>query len=157
MAQRLVRKICPQSGIKEPVAGSIQMMLERQFATLPDEFKARVPKADSIMRIQASPECPNGTRGRTAVIETLEISPEIEKLILEDGSEADMYEVARRKGFVSMYEDALIKALRHEIPFEEVNGLGGSGGHMITIEEDLEVSSAPPVDNSGVTPTDGRV
>ncbi|MFM2374666.1 MAG: hypothetical protein RLZZ234_661, partial [Candidatus Parcubacteria bacterium] len=157
MAQRLVRKICPHSGTPENIEGSIKMMLERQFATLPEEFRSRIPDSETIVRIQASPECPNGTRGRTAVIETLEISPEIEKLILEDGSEADMYEVARRKGFVSMYEDALIKALRHEIPFEEVNGLGGSGGHMITIEEDLEVSSAPPVDNSEVTPEGGRV
>jgi hypothetical protein len=56
-----------------------------------------------------------------------------------------------------MYEDALIKALNHEIPFEEVNGLGGSGGHMITVEEDLEVSSAPPVDNTGVTASSEHV
>jgi type IV pilus assembly protein PilB len=157
MAQRLVRKICPNSGTPEAISGSIQMMLEKQFATLPDEFKSRIPKAESVLRIQSSPECPNGTRGRTAVIETLEISPEIEKLILEDGSEADMYEIARKKGFVSMYEDALIKALNHEIPFEEVNGLGGSGGHMITVEEDLEVSSAPPVDNTGVTASSEHV
>jgi hypothetical protein len=68
-----------------------------------------------------------------------------------------MYEVARKKGFISMYEDALIKALRHEIPFEEVNGLGGSGGHMITIEEDLEISSTPPVDNSDMTASAERV
>jgi type IV pilus assembly protein PilB len=157
MAQRLVRKICPSSGMPEPVAGSIKMMLERQFSTLPTEFHSRIPESDSILRIQSSPECPNGTRGRTAVIETLEISPEIEKLILEDGSEAEMYEVARKKGFISMYEDALIKALRHEIPFEEVNGLGGSGGHMITIEEDLEISSTPPVDNSDMTASAERV
>lgn len=149
MAQRLVRKICPSSGRAEKVEGSIKMMFDKQFESLPAEFHSRIPALDTIMRIEASPECPNGTRGRTAVIETLEISPAIEKLILENGSEADIYAVARKNGFVSMYEDALIKALRHEIPFEEVNGLGGSGG-MVTVEEDLEVSSAPPVDNSGM-------
>jgi type IV pilus assembly protein PilB len=157
MAQRLVRKICPNSGRPEKVEGSIQMLLDKQFATLPTEYHGRIPKADHILRLEASPACPNGTRGRTAVLETLEISPEIEKLILEGGSEAQIYEAARAKGFVSMYEDALIKALKHEIPFEEVNGLGGSGGHTITIEEDLEVSTVPPVDNAGMTPATERV
>lgn len=155
MAQRLVRKICPNSGREEKVEGSIKMMFEKQFSTLPKEFHTRLPALNSILRLEASPECPNGTRGRTAVIETIEVSPEIEKLILESGSEADMYAIARKNGFVSMYEDALIKALRHEIPFEEVNGLGGSGGYMVTIEEDLEVSAAPPVDNTSI-PTEGE-
>lgn len=152
MAQRLVRKICPDSGRAEKVEGSIQMLLDKQFESLPERFRGRIPKAESIMRLEATPTCPNGTRGRTAVLETLEISPEIEKLILEGGSEAQIYEVARSQGFISMYEDALVKALKHEIPFEEVNGLGGSGGHMITIEEDLEVSTTPPVDNASMTP-----
>jgi type IV pilus assembly protein PilB len=153
MAQRLVRRICPNSGREEKLEGSsLGMLFTKQFETLPSEFHVRIPKQESILRVQASPECPNGTRGRTAVLETLEITQDIEQLILNNGTETQIYEAARKKGFVSMYEDALMKALRHEIPFEEVNGLGGSGGHMITIEEDLEVSSVPPVDNASMNP-----
>jgi len=155
MAQRLVRKVCPGSGLEEKVEGSFKVMFEKQFETLPEPHHTkRLPALESILRLQPSPECPNGTRGRTAVIETFEISPEIEKLILEDGSEAQMYEVARRQGFVSMYEDALIKSLRHEIPFEEVNGLGGSGGFMTAIEEDMETTPTLPVDNTHMPTAD---
>lgn len=157
MAQRLVRKICPNSGRAENIEGSIKMLFDKQFTTLPPKYHVRIPKSDTILRTEASPECPNGTRGRTAVLEMLEITPAIEKLILEDGSEAQMYEAARKNGFVSMYEDALIKALNHEIPFEEVNGLGGSGGYMVTIEEDLEVSPTPPVDNVSMTTSSENV
>ena len=155
MAQRLVRKVCPGSGLEEKVEGSFQVMFEKQFESLPEPFHTkRLPALGSILRLQPSPTCPNGTRGRTAVIETLEITPEIEKLILEGGSEAQMYEVARRQGFVSMYEDALIKSLRHEIPFEEVNGLGGSGGFMTAIEEDMETTPTLPVDNTHMPTAD---
>jgi type IV pilus assembly protein PilB len=158
MAQRLVRKVCPGSGLEEKVGGSFKVMFEKQFETLPEPYHGkRVPVLESILRLQPSPECPNGTRGRTAVIETLEISPEIEKLVLDGGSEADMYKVARAQGFVSMYEDALIKALRHEIPFEEVNGLGGSGGFMTAIEEDMEMASPLPVDNAHMPEEGGGV
>ena len=37
-----------------------------------------------------------------------------------------MYKVARAHGFISMREDAMIKAMNHEIPFEEINSLGGA-------------------------------
>jgi type IV pilus assembly protein PilB len=122
MAQRLVRRICPNSGREEKVEGSIQMLLDKQFGTLPEEYRTVLPPMESILRVQASPECPNGTRGRTAVMEAFEVDQEIEKLILEGKSEAELYQAARKKGFTTMYEDALMKALRHEIPFEEVNG-----------------------------------
>ena len=126
MAQRLVRRICPNTGKKTPVEGSIQQMIDHEFEGLPKQFENRIPHADHILRIEHTAECPNGTRGRIGVFEVMEITDEIERLILNDGSEAEMYEEARKQGFMSMKEDAIIKAMNHEIPFEEVNTLGGA-------------------------------
>ncbi len=148
MAQRLVRKICPSSGKEEKIEGSIKMLYEKQFETLPSEYRDTLPPFESVLRVQSSPECPNGTRGRTAVMEAFEIDNTIEQLILAGKSEDELYHAARNKGFTTMYEDALMKALRHEIPFEEVNGLGGSGGNMVTIDEDMEAPDVLPVDNA---------
>lgn len=156
MAQRLVRRICPQSGREDRIEGSLKMLFDRQFETLPEQFRKSLPPMESILRIEPSPACPNGTRGRTAVMEAFEVDAEVEKLILEGKSETELFEAVRRKGFTTMYEDALIKALRHEIPFEEVNGLGGSGG-MVTIEEDLEMPAIAPVDNVGMAEDDKAV
>ena len=79
-------------------------------------------------------------------MEAVEITPEIEALILKGGSEAEIYAVARKNGFMSMREDAVIKAMHHSIPFEEVNSLGGNFSEA---DSDTDISSdiAPKVDD----------
>ena len=125
MAQRLVLKLCPDSGKKVPIAGSVKMLIDHEFETLPQEYRGRIPAAEYMFGVEPSPACPNGTRGRTAVMEVLEVTEEMKELILKRGSEEDIYRAARKSGFMSMKEDAIIKALGRTIPFEEINTLGG--------------------------------
>ena len=134
MAQRLIKRICPDSGKEMPLKGSLQMMLDREFEGLPEAYRSRIPKAVNVLRAQPSKECPNGTRGRMAVMEVFNVDDELEQLILKGASEKEMYASVRKNGFMSMREDAIIKAMRHEVPFEEVNSLGG-----ILMELDPEV------------------
>ncbi len=148
MAQRLVKKICPNTGAPLAIKDSIKAMIDGEFATLPEAYRTRMPKADHVLRAKPSAECPNGTRGRTAVMEVLEVTDELENLILKNAPEDQIYEVARKRGFMSMKEDAIIKAMKFEIPFEEINTLGGA---MIEFDEDEheEVPKKEPrVDNS---------
>lgn len=125
MAQRLVRTLCPGTGRKIPVEGSIKERLDKQFADLPEKYRNQLPKFESIYGIEPTPECPNGTRGRTGVFEFLEITKEIEQSILKSGGEKEIEQLARQNGMLNMKEDALIKSLEGKIPFEEVNALGG--------------------------------
>lgn len=125
LAQRLVRRICPNTGKKVPLEGSVKMMIDSEFRELSPEFLKTIPKTDHVLRIEPTPACTSGTRGRVAVMEAVEINDKIERLILTGGSEEDMQKEARKNGFVSMKEDAIIKALQHTIPFEEVSSLGG--------------------------------
>ena len=126
MAQRLVKKICPGSGEELEVKGSLKMMVDRQFEDLAESQRKYIPPTGTMLKTKATPDCPNGTRGRTAVMEIVEVSDQLEQMILKGASEAELYQVARKNGFMSMREDAIIKALKHEIPFEEVNSLGGA-------------------------------
>jgi type II secretory ATPase GspE/PulE/Tfp pilus assembly ATPase PilB-like protein len=47
----------------------------------------------------------------------------LEQVILKTPSEAAIRQVARSHGMLTMKEDAIIKALRREIPWEEVDKL----------------------------------
>ena len=123
MGQRLVAAICPNTGIPMPVEGSIQMMMDKQFQDLPEEFKKEIPKADNMLGLQPTPECPKGVRGRLAVMEMFAMTKELEKMILTDPTETAMWPLVRKSGMLTMKEDAIIKALDKKIPFEEINKL----------------------------------
>jgi len=123
MAQRLVRKLCPNSGKPLPVEDSIKLMIDKQFEDLPLEFKKQIPFGKEVYEIKPTPECLNGTSGRVAVIEVLEMDKNIESIILKDPTELSLYKAARAKGMLSMKEDAILKAFQRIIPFEEINTL----------------------------------
>src|SRR3990167_2699644 len=123
IAQRLVKTICPNSGKPIPVEGSIKLMVEKQFADLPAQYRSQIPIGKDVLGAIPSPECPKGTHGRTAVMEVLEMNHDLEAAILKGVSEAEMFKIARAQGMLTMKEDALVKSFRHEIPFEEVNEL----------------------------------
>ena len=125
IGQRLVRKLCPGAGEGFALSDSIRLLLEKDFADLPPEFKKRVPKFETLYRAKPTPECPNGTRGRTGVFEIMRMTKEIEHVILTNPVQEAVYAAARKQGLVTMREDAIMKALNGEIPFEEVNTLGG--------------------------------
>ena len=125
IGQRLVRKLCPEAGKPFPIKDSIRLLLERGFADLPEEYRKTLPPFKQFYRASPTTECPNGTRGRTAVFEILRMDKKIEDIILKDPVDEKIRAVARSSGMLSMREDAIVKALNGEIPFEEINTLGG--------------------------------
>ncbi|MES2087843.1 MAG: GspE/PulE family protein [Patescibacteria group bacterium] len=123
IAQRLVSLICPGSGKEVPISGSLKMMMDKGFEDLPAEFKKEVPTSTTVSELCPTPECPKGTRGRVAVFEILQMSAALEQVILHNPTEPELFKVGRKQGMFTLKEDALIKALRQEIPMEEVNKL----------------------------------
>lgn len=134
IAQRLVRTLCPDSGKPMPIDGSIRAMIDAEFQGLPQDVVDSVVLGDNMYGLEETPECPNGTRGRTAVTEILEMNKELEHVILTNPVEEEIMKVARSKGMLTMKEDAIIKASNQIIPFEEVNALGGP----LLIDEEAE-------------------
>ncbi len=123
IAQRLVRTLCPGGGKPIPVEDSIKVMIENQFKDLPEEFKKSIPFGKEMYEINPTPDCLNGTSGRTAVMEVLDMDKAIEAVILKNPTEPELYKVARLKGMLNMKEDAILKAFNRIIPFEEINTL----------------------------------
>ncbi len=125
IGQRLVRKLCDDAGDPFPVDESIRALLDRQFADLPQEYRSKLPAFKNLYHARATAECPNGTRGRTGVFEILKMNKNLEQVVLENPVEEKIFAAARAGGMITMREDAIIKALSGEIPFEEINTLGG--------------------------------
>jgi type II secretory ATPase GspE/PulE/Tfp pilus assembly ATPase PilB-like protein len=125
VGQRLVKSMCPNAGKAFPVSESMKSYLDRQFADLPDQYRAKLPPFTQFYHASATPECPTGTRGRIGVFELLSMNKEIEKVLLKDPNEENVYAAARAGGMLTIREHAILKALAGEIAFEEINTLGG--------------------------------
>ncbi len=154
LAQRLVRRICPGTGKKTPIGGSLKVMLDKEFADLPEEFRHLIPKTDHVLFAESTTECSSGTKGRVAVMEAITVNEEIEKLILEGGDETEILRAARKNGFISMQEDAIIKALEHTIPFEEVSTLGGA--MLVSDEAEAEAEAITGTPKKEEAPVDNQ-
>ena len=120
MAQRLARTTCPSSRKKVPMDPSVKMQFEEQFKDLPDEFKKEIVIGEDMYDTVPSPDCPSGTRGRIAICEMFKIDKEMQKVILKNPINSEIYKVARKNGMLVMREDAMAKSLGGIIPLTEV-------------------------------------
>jgi type IV pilus assembly protein PilB len=123
IAQRLVRALCPGAGKSIPVEGSIAAMIEKQFSDLPEKYRNELKIGKEVYEVSPTEDCPNGTRGRHAVMEVLEMDKDIEQIILSGGTELELSKTVREKGMLTMREDAILKAFKRLIPFEDVGTL----------------------------------
>jgi type IV pilus assembly protein PilB len=123
IAQRLSLQLCPGSGAPVPVDGSVKLMIDKQFSDLPAKFLDEIEFTNKVYKVGKSPDCPNGTRGRLAVMEVFAMDGDMENAILKNANELELYKIARSKGMLSMKEDAILKSMHQMIPFEEVNML----------------------------------
>jgi type IV pilus assembly protein PilB len=135
LAQRLAKRLCPGAGKEEPLSESTKLMMQETFKTLPEKFHGRIPKNKTMVRPESTPSCATGLKGRVAVMEALEISDEVQSLILKNVTEEEVLLAARKQGFMTMQEDAIIKALDHVIPFEEMSAFGSKLGTDSLLED----------------------
>ena len=64
---------------------------------------------------------PGGYKGRAGIYETITVDEDIQKLIIAHATSADIMNVAKMKGTVTMRQDGFLKALTGLTTLEEVN------------------------------------
>ncbi len=123
MAQRLVQKIVPNTGKSIPVDGPIAEMISKQFLDMPQDSLEKLAITNTVYEAQRSNSSESGLHGRMPVAEMFVMDKELQNIILTNPTENALYENVRKKGFISMKEDAILKCMAGKIPWEEVNTL----------------------------------
>jgi type IV pilus assembly protein PilB len=120
MGQRLVRRLCSESRKEIPVTDKLKDSMEKEIAGMPDALRTQVKLPSVIYEALPSPSCPKGMRGRIAVVETLIMTPELEKVILHEPSEYKIAEEAKRQNMLTMRQDGILKTFNGLIGLEEL-------------------------------------
>jgi type IV pilus assembly protein PilB len=113
LAQRLARRLCGKC--KEPYEPTPQ---ELKAAGLPWQDDDALP---TLYRSVGCPTCgKTGYRGRLAVHEVMQVSEEIERLIVERASTDEIAKFAMGQGMRTLREDGLAKVLLGQTTLEEI-------------------------------------
>ena len=112
LAQRLVRRICPDC--RESYKPSPEMLREMGLTQA-------VPADALFYRGKGCPRCMDiGYRGRTGIYELLTMDEEIRDLLLRNKDAAGIKAAAVARGMLTLRDAGLAKALRGETTIEEV-------------------------------------
>ncbi len=125
IGQRLVRRICSKCKVEdkldEVTLDKVKSILKDLPKTSGEREKIDIENL-KFYKGKGCPACHNlGYKGRIGIYEVLLVSPDIEKMILEEKvSEYDLEKKAKEEGMVTMVQDGLLKALQGITSVEEV-------------------------------------
>jgi len=109
-AQRLIRKICPHCKVKTTLPDSML-----------DDIKGFIPNIYQFYKAKGCEKCmQTGYSGRDMVSEVLVIDENIQSMIARSVSKEEILEYALNNGFVTMFEDAAVRASIGKTTIEEV-------------------------------------
>ena len=114
VAQRLVRKICPSCRAETQVPPEVRAEAEKEFA------QYHISQPIRFYQGKGCPKCDDGYKGRTGIYEVLEVSDEIEDLIIKRAPASQILDVAIKQGMTTMRLDGLLKVAAGITTIEEV-------------------------------------
>lgn len=115
LAQRLVRRVCPQCKKTFHLDDKERLMLARELDLLPDEI------APTYARGMGCKECAgSGYRGRLGIYEFLPVDEVIQREIVRGSDRNDIYRAAMQNGMISLRMDGMDKVRKGITTYEEV-------------------------------------
>ena len=114
IAQRLARRLC--SHCKEPAEIPEQSLLELGFT----QEDLENPELKLYQPV-GCPECREGYKGRVGIYEVMKVTPEISKIIMEDGNALQIAEASARAGYNNLRRSGLLKVMQGVTSLQEVN------------------------------------
>ena len=122
IAQRLVRKLCPKSKIKDKPTPKEMKIIQEIIKTFPKKIKKPGLESLSVWRAKPCILCNNtGYKGRIGIFEAFLMNKEIEKIILRNPNEADIQKIADEQNILNIRQDGILKILEGITSFEEVS------------------------------------
>jgi len=128
LAQRLVRKLCPEKEkytLKESELKNLEKYCDLdKISKLLKEEKLIKPKANwkdiEFYRAKPTKECPEGYKGRIGIFEVLPVTESIKELIVKGATTDQVQDQAQKEGMRTMIEDGFVKAVQGITSIEEV-------------------------------------
>ncbi|TCM71021.1 type IV pilus assembly protein PilB [Acinetobacter calcoaceticus] len=114
IAQRLARRLCPHC--KACLEVPAQSLLEMGFS--PHDLAQPHFK---IYQAVGCSECRDGYKGRVGIYEVMKVTPEISKIIMQDGNALQIAAAAERLGFHNLRRSGLNKVMLGLTSLQEIN------------------------------------
>lgn len=123
VGQRLLRRLCPDCKEESKPNSAEEKIIEEALSRFPEAAKGEIPKERKFFKPskQGCKTCGGKSfKGRVAVVEVLEMTDELEAVILGNISESGMRREAARQGMISIFQDGILKVLNGTTSLEEL-------------------------------------
>lgn len=124
VAQRVLRKICPECGQQMEIPSDKEIELKNTlgpiYTMIEDKWKKEGKKL-TMPKIVGCEKCNNtGYMGRIAIYEVMPITEKISKLVVERASALEIQKEATNEGMLTMKQDGYVKVLEGVTTIDEV-------------------------------------
>jgi type II secretory ATPase GspE/PulE/Tfp pilus assembly ATPase PilB-like protein len=123
IAQRLVRRLCPECKFEVEPSPKVLEMIEKELSKVPADVleDLNIKRPFKVYQAKGCKYCNyKGTKGRIAIFESLSMTKELERIVLETLSEGEIIKEANRQGMITMKQDGLLKVIQGIVSLEEV-------------------------------------
>ena len=121
MAQRLVRRLCPHCSTAHSEPS--EMIAEYQLENLIERFNVDEPRLREPVGCEICSY--TGYRGRIAILEYLQVDDRLKSIPKDDQFLIQARELSAKRGFRTLMEDGMLRALLGETTIEEVTRVCG--------------------------------
>ncbi len=141
IAQRLLRKLCDYCKIKSKPNVGEQKIIDQAVKTLPAIYKKDLPDNFGDIYKPSEGGCKECSgkayKGRIAILEVLEMSNELEQIILGQISEQKIRQEAKRQEMIEMFQDGIIKVLKGITSLEELLQVAQEQDKEVEVEKKI--------------------
>ncbi len=121
LAQRLVRKLCPECAQKVPLEGEEAEKINKVLNSITDESYLKNIQKEEVWHPVGCPKCSEaGYKGRVGVYEGILTTSKIEEVVQKNPSDREIRESARDQGLLTLAQDGVLKVLQGVTALDEL-------------------------------------
>ncbi len=121
IAQRLVRRLCSECKEPRKLKGEEKEAIKKELSHRKDLIEKIEDEEFNIYKPKGCSKCSEtGYKGRVGIFEVLRVTKKIEELINQNPSRQEVLNLAKKEGFLSMYQDGLARVVEGITTIEEV-------------------------------------
>jgi len=121
MAQRLVRRLCPDCKKQEPIKEEEKFLIKKALDSISPKLGLKLEIPDSLYAPVGCPKCQHtGYKGRLSVLEILEINEYMEKFLMSNPTISEIENQAIEDGMLTMFQDGVIDVILGKTTIEEI-------------------------------------